>query len=265
MLALAAALHLVVGMALFTALEVRFAAHAARWWRRRFLADALLWLVHPFCYAVGVAGAAALVGALGRLPFAEWVSALPGWSQIPLAVVMADAVGYGLHRAYHRFSPLWAFHVMHHTSTELDWLSSSRLHPVSQAINSAVVAAPLLACGLPMSSVVVANAVIGLWAVVAHANVRLPLGPLGVLLVSPSFHRHHHGRSVGPKNLGGLLAIWDRIFGTWAEPAPIECGAVEAMGTGWVGLLLYPFTRQAWPRGQRRGLPANGPRLKGVL
>jgi sterol desaturase/sphingolipid hydroxylase (fatty acid hydroxylase superfamily) len=252
----AAALHLVFGMALFSALEARFAAHAARrWWRRRFVADALLWLVHPLTYAAGVALAALLVGALPHSWLASRVAALPAWTQVALAVVAADAVGYALHRAYHRVPLLWSFHVVHHTSEQLDWLSSSRLHPVSQAINAAVVAAPLLACGLPMSAVVVANAIIGLWAVIAHANLRLPLGRLGVVLVSPAFHRHHHGRGVGAHNLGGMFAVWDHLFGTWQEPAvesgasSVPCGAVEAADGGLLGLLAHPFRGRRPSRG----------------
>jgi sterol desaturase/sphingolipid hydroxylase (fatty acid hydroxylase superfamily) len=94
--------------------------------------------------------------------------------------------------------------------------------------------------------VVVANATIGLWAVIAHANLRLPLGRLGVLLVSPAFHRHHHGRGVGAYNLGGMFAAWDHLFGTWQEPAvesSVPCGALEAEDDGLLGLLAHPFRR----------------------
>jgi sterol desaturase/sphingolipid hydroxylase (fatty acid hydroxylase superfamily) len=52
---------------------------------------------------------------------------------------------------------LWAFHIVHHTGEELDWLSTLRLHPVSQAVNTAVVGAALLLVGLPITAVVAAN------------------------------------------------------------------------------------------------------------
>jgi sterol desaturase/sphingolipid hydroxylase (fatty acid hydroxylase superfamily) len=241
----AATLHLVLAMALFSVLEERFAAHPSqRWWRRRFGADAALWLVHPVAAACGIAMASALIRAVPRPGFAPMVTALPLALQTPIAFVLADLGAYALHRAYHRVPLLWAFHAVHHTSKELDWLSTSRLHPVSQAVNAAVAAAPLLACGLSTRAVVVANAVIGLWAVIVHANVRLTLGTLAAVVVSPAFHRHHHAS--GDANLGAVLGVWDRLFRTWEDPRdpPLPAGrhrAPQLPPDDLVSLLLLPF------------------------
>jgi sterol desaturase/sphingolipid hydroxylase (fatty acid hydroxylase superfamily) len=72
----------------------------------------------------------------------------------------------------------------------------------------------------------------------------MPLGRLGLVLVSPAFHRHHHGRGVGAKNLGGMLSAWDRLFGTAEEPAVIPCGVERDVDEGVVGLLVEPFVRR---------------------
>ncbi len=238
------AVLLLLGMVIFSALESRFPIDPARrWWRRRFLADVMLWLVHPVSSACGMAIAAAVTRALPQPAFASSVALLPHWLQLVVAFVAADLAAYALHRAYHRVPVLWAFHVVHHTSKELDWLSTSRLHPLSQAINAALVAAPLFVYGLPVGAVVFANALIGLWAIFVHANVRFNLGKLGAVVVSPTFHRHHHGRGVGAKNLGAVLTLWDRLFGSWEKPSHVPIGAEEVVNDDALGLLLHPFTR----------------------
>jgi lathosterol oxidase len=246
MIALAAALHLALGMGIFSLLEAVAAVDPSRrWWRRAFVADALLWLTHPLSSALGMAAAAVVAGLLPRTELASRVATLPGWAHALLALVAVDFGAYALHYAYHRVPFLWAFHAVHHTSREIDWLSTSRLHPVSQAANAAIVAAPLLVCGLPTASVVAANALVGLWAVLVHANVRLDLGRLGAFVVSPAFHRHHHGRSVGAKNLGAILSVYDRLFGTWAEPLEVAPGTADDAGEHLLGLLVSPFARRS--------------------
>ncbi len=259
----AATVHLLLAMVFFSALEERFAAHPTqRWWRRRFGADAALWLVHPVATACGIAMASASIRAVPRPGFAPTVAALPMALQIPIAFVLADLGAYTLHRAYHRVPLLWAFHAVHHTSKELDWLSTSRLHPVSQAVNAAVAAAPLLACGLSIRSVLAANAAIGLWAVIVHANVRLGLGKLAAVVVSPAFHRHHHAS--GDANLGAVLGVWDRLFRTWEDPPdpPQRAGRARAPDLApddLVSLLLLPLrtrNRRTPGPGGRTGPPS---------
>jgi lathosterol oxidase len=238
-----AAFHLVAAIIFFTPLERLFAMQPGRgWWQRRFLGDLLLWFSHPLSYACGVTVASGLTRMLPRSAMASRVAAMPAWMQILVAIFAADLAGYLLHRAYHRVPWLWAFHAVHHSSREVDWLAAARLHPVSQTVNAALVAAPLLACGLPLHAVVVANAVIGLWAVSAHANVRLGFGPLGPLLVSPAFHRSHHASAVD-KNFGGMFALYDRVFGTWEKPSGSPCRAAEPVDEDVASLLAYPFAR----------------------
>ncbi len=212
MILCAAAFQLVLGMLVFSALEAWFALDPSRrWWRRRFWTDAALWLVHPVAYACGMAFAVALVGEHDR-------SSLPSWAQLVIAFVAIDFGSYVLHRLYHRVPILWRLHVVHHTSKQVDWLSTSRLHPLSQTMNAAVLSAPLLYCGLSTRSLITANAIIGFWAVIVHANVRIDLGRLGTLVVSPAFHRRHHDSAGHEQNLGAVLAIWDRLFGTSDGP-----------------------------------------------
>ena len=63
-------------------------------------------------------------GAIGRQPF---------WLQAIEAFVIADFVFYWTHRWFHT-TRLWPFHAVHHSSLELDWLSSMRFRPVNDAL-----------------------------------------------------------------------------------------------------------------------------------
>ena len=58
--------------------------------------------------------------------------------------------------------------------------------------------------------------VVNLW---VHTNLNVSLGPLDALIITPAFHRLHHGRDYGQMtNFGFLLTVWDRMFGTYVDP-----------------------------------------------
>jgi sterol desaturase/sphingolipid hydroxylase (fatty acid hydroxylase superfamily) len=259
---IAAAAQLVVLMVVFTILESRWpSARGHKWWRRSLLVDICGWMIHPLSLSAGITLAAAFTnGALAHFPgMGTWlrflemrgsVAALPAAVQIAMAVILADFLAYWIHRAYHRFPLLWAFHVVHHSSEELDWLSTSRLHPASQVLNTAVVAVVLLAMGIPVAAVVVANVVIGAAALLVHANVDWAFGSFRRLLVSPVFHHWHHARqddgdadsAVG--NFGAIFSLWDWLFGTWSLPVgrrPARFGVGDNVPLTPVGLLFHPL------------------------
>lgn len=256
-----AAIQLIVLMVVFSIIEGRWPSSPRhKWWRRPLLVDLCSWMIHPISVGAGVAVAIVSTDAvLANLP-AEglWltlsllrarVAGFFPWAQMAIAVVIADFLSYWIHRAYHRFSVLWAFHVVHHTSEELDWLSTSRLHPISQALNTAVVTAALLVAGLPVTTVIASNVFIGAAALLAHANVRWTFGPLQHVLVSPLFHQWHHsrvetGHAHGACNFGAVFSFWDRLFGTWSLPAPnrpARFGVHRAPAPTLRGLFLHPL------------------------
>jgi sterol desaturase/sphingolipid hydroxylase (fatty acid hydroxylase superfamily) len=258
----AAAFELLLLMAVFTFLEDRWpSSRAHRWWRRPLLVDLLSWTVHPLSISAGLALAVAITRVLpGELfPDHDWatfssmrahVAALPFLAQTAIAIVIADLLDYWIHRAYHRFPLLWGFHIVHHTSEELDWLSTSRLHPASQTLNTAVVGVTLLSMGLPLPVVVMANVFTGAAALLSHANVNWTFGPLQHLFVSPLFHQWHHARidgnvdGHGVGNYGAIFSIWDRMFGTWSVPKvsrPRCFGVEEAPAPTVIGLVMHPL------------------------
>lgn len=255
------AIQFITLMAVFSFIEGLWpSSRTHKWWRRPLLVDLCAWLIHPLTLGAGIVLAAAAANTLtATLPPREpWiiltalrenVSGWPPSAQIAVAFLLADFLSYWIHRAYHCFPALWAFHVVHHTSEELDWLSTSRLHPVSQIMDTAVVAVMLLLLGIPVAAVVAANIIIGASALLVHANVRWNFGFLQNLLVSPLFHQWHHA-CVGDKsrdhtgNYGAVLSIWDRMFGTWSLPAlkrPARFGVEDGPSATLLNLAVHPL------------------------
>jgi sterol desaturase/sphingolipid hydroxylase (fatty acid hydroxylase superfamily) len=179
------------------------------------------------------------------------ISRQPFFLQFVAFLFLADFLAYWNHRAFHTFGRLWRMHAVHHSSTELDWLSSVRVHPLNDAIGSAVVAAPLLLLGFAPAALAAYLPFLTLYAIMLHANVDWSFGPLRKLVASPAYHRWHHAaeEEALDKNFAGLFPFYDRLFGTFYMPPqrkPQRFGVLgDAPPRGFVGQLLYPFRAPA--------------------
>jgi len=180
------------------------------------------------------------------------MSRLPVWLQAVMVYVIADFSGYWTHRLFHR-GKWWPFHAVHHSSEDLDWLGSLRVHPVNDLVNKLAQAAPLLLLGFNPLVTLSTAPVLTFYAIFIHANVNWDFGPLRYVIATPVFHRWHHSREreAWDKNFAGLLPIWDILFGTFFMPKgryPENFGICEPMPSSWPAQLWEPF---AWIR--RRG------------
>lgn len=181
----------------------------------------------------------------------------PVWLQLVEFLLLADLLGYWQHRAFHGIGRLWRIHAVHHSSTEVDWLSSVRVHPLNDAIASTVVAAPLLLLGFSQLTVAAYLPFITLYAIAIHANLSWDLGPLRYVITTPAFHRWHHSAEAEAlnKNFAGLLPVFDMVFGTYYFPKEKRAtlfGVVgEAVPAGFVGQLLHPFRSPERVRAER--------------
>lgn len=170
---------------------------------------------------------------------------LPLWSQALIAVVLGDLLMYWGHRLQHRVGWLWRFHAVHHTTRHLDCIAAYREHPLDGLYTQTWMNLPAIALGLRFDAVLGLVAFRSLWAVLIHSNVRVPLGPLGMLLGSPDLHHWHHARDRHAGNYGNLAPYLDWLFGTLHRPAhePAELGIEEPHPEGYFALLLWPFRR----------------------
>lgn len=144
----------------------------------------------------------------------------------PLAAFLAYAIvidffEYWRHRLQHRLGWWWALHAVHHSQRQLSFWADDRNHVLDGLIEAVWLTALGLAIGIPSGQFV--WVLLGMRFVenLSHANVRLGFGWLGDrLLVSPRFHRTHHGVGVGHEgpaggcNFGVLFPVWDLLFGT---------------------------------------------------
>ena len=182
-----------------------------------------------------------LVGdVVGRTPVLE---SLPLWAQLAAALVLGDFVVYWGHRLQHRVDVLWRFHAVHHTAEKLDFLAAHREHPLDGIYTQTLMNLPAIALGLPLEHALGLVVFRSLWAIFIHANVRVPLGPLRMLLGAPELHHWHHAKDRDAGNYANLAPWLDWLFGTYHRPKaePTDLGIPEPHPRGYFALLLWPF------------------------
>ena len=163
----------------------------------------------------------------------DLVSILPLWGMWVLTFIMIDFVFYIYHRMSHRVRFLWAIHLSHHSSEEMNFAVSFRqawFGPISKIPFFMVL--PLI--GFDPTIIAVAGVMSTLWGIVGHTQIVGKLGFVEWVFNTPSHHRVHHGsnKQYIDKNYGNLLIIWDRIFGTFEpEEEPVRFGLVNNVNT----------------------------------
>jgi sterol desaturase/sphingolipid hydroxylase (fatty acid hydroxylase superfamily) len=188
-------------------------------------------------------------------PLSSWTAAA-AWITVFLVV---DFGQYWLHRASHRVSFLWACHLVHHSSEELNYavaLRNSSFH----GLFLWVFPLPLAIAGVPWQTFAVCYGVNVAYQFWLHTRVIGRLGPLEAVLNTPSHHRVHHGRDPDyvDRNFAGVLIVWDRLFGTFRrETREPEYGISPRMkGCDAVAANLWGFAAIAREVGGRAGLRA---------
>lgn len=157
-----------------------------------------------------------------------------------------DFLRWWLHYVMHKVPELWEFHKVHHSAEVLNFTTSERIHPVEILITSAVIAIgagvvnglyiAFFGDHLTLVTVFGANAFLVAFniagGVLRHSPFWVSFGPaVERWVISPAMHQIHHSDNPAhfDKNMGGSLAIWDRMFGTIHIPSGRE---VERFGIG---------------------------------
>ncbi len=265
--------RIVMLLAVFLALGLIFGLLERRWpsvrgqrvFRRGYKTDVGRWLWTPLVNQT-VAFAAVVIAVVIMARFAgvpidrehlrawasrdTFLSVQPGWLQAIEALLWFDLVGYWSHRAFHEVEALWRYHAVHHSSTEVDWLSSVRVHPVNEIGQRVAQAVPLVLVGYNAGVLAAYIPLMTFYAIMLHANVDWDFGRLRYVFASQIYHRWHHtSEQEGlDRNYAGMFPWLDALFGTMYLPRdrrPMVFGVTgEALPDNLLKQLAYPFRRK---------------------
>ncbi|HTD03215.1 sterol desaturase family protein [Undibacterium sp.] len=165
-----------------------------------------------------------------------WVSGL----------LLYDFMYYWLHRMGHETAVLWAAHVVHHQSEEYN-LSTALRQTSTGSLLGWIFYLPLALLGYPVEVFIVIALIDLLYQFWVHTQQIGKLGWFDHVFVSPSNHRVHHAVNdiYLDKNYGGILILWDRLFGTFIDEMdehPVVYGTrspLRSWNPLWANLEVY--------------------------
>lgn len=203
-------------------------------------------------------------------PVREAVRAQPDWLEFIELLILSDLCFYIAHRLSHAVPVLWRFHAVHHSSEQLDWLATYRVHPIDQTFNSTMIALPALVLGFSPLPLLIYALAYRIHSPLLHSNVRVDLGWLGRLITTPRFHHWHHADQIDAHdhNFGGQLTLFDRLFGTdyaaGRHTLPDRYGIDGAIPQSYASHLLQPFGLAGERQTIAPSLPAHGSTANGA-
>ncbi len=162
---------------------------------------------------IGIYGA--VYSAVALFPDTDFWTQWYGWL---LALVFYDLCYYWLHRLGHESAVLWAAHVVHHQSQDYN-LSTALRQTSSGALLGWIFYLPMALAGVPPLVFGVVALVDLLYQFWVHTEQVGKLGWFDRWFCSPSNHRVHHAVNdeYVDRNYGGVLIVWDRLFGSFQE------------------------------------------------
>ncbi len=158
---------------------------------------------------------------------------LEPWLLCLVALFLIDLMFYIWHRASHRVRFLWAIHLSHHSSQEMNFAVAFR-QPVLAPLFKIPFFCFLPILGLDPTIIVVVGTISTLWGVVGHTQIVPKLGIVEWFLNTPSAHRVHHGinRQYVDRNYANMFIFIDRLLGTYEpEVEPVRYGLITQANT----------------------------------
>ncbi|MDX1677654.1 sterol desaturase family protein [Arsukibacterium sp.] len=206
-------------------LEWRFAVLRRQNWYhwRDTLANATLALLHQ---------GADMLALLLLMPFFYWLHQYRLFTieltavNLLLAFILQDFLYYWFHRGSHHIRWFWASHVAHHSSRLMNFSTAFRQSLTYPISGMWLFWLPMILIGYEPTLVFAVVAVNLAFQFFVHTQAIGRLGWLEYLFNTPSHHRVHHACNdiYLDRNFGGVLIIWDRLFGTFVpEQADEPC------------------------------------------
>lgn len=157
-------------------------------------------------------------------PVTQWAKAhrlstmqLDGWQSALILFIGLEFCYYWFHRASHRIRWFWCNHAVHHSPNDLNLTAALRIGLFGKFIGTFAFFSPLVWLGFEprlVGQVLAINLLYQFW---IHATWIPKLGWLEYVFNTPSSHRVHHASNAQylDANYGGVLIIFDRLFGTY--------------------------------------------------
>lgn len=165
-----------------------------------FFMKALALIVYTLVYSIGI------------------IKPAPGFLLWIAAFLLCDFVLYVYHLLGHKTRILWAAHVAHHSSLHYNLSVGFRLNFI-HLFYRFLFWAPLCLIGITPQMILLLESLTAIWNFLIHTEKIKKLGFLYLIFNTPSNHRVHHASNPEyiDKNLGGILIIYDRLFGTYVK------------------------------------------------
>ena len=150
--------------------------------------------------------------------YAVWAFDMTSYAHWLVGLLFYDFLYYWFHRISHERQFFWGSHVVHHQSEDYN-LSTALRQTSTSFLTTWVFFIPCFFLGMPIYmyvSIATAQLIYQFW---VHTQHIPKLGFIEWFMVTPSNHRVHHAQNKDyiDKNYGGLLIVWDRLFGTFKE------------------------------------------------
>lgn len=169
------------------------------------------------------------------------IAELPLIPRVVLAVVAFDLLGYAHHRLMHESSLLWPVHRVHHAIEQVDVMVKARRHPLDDVLLIVFFGAAGFLLGVDTTSLWAVGAIATMHGMVVHSDIIVRRTPFDRVFITPWIHHRHHGVDGQRGDYGGLLSVWDMLFGTSGAGAPSPAGAGDDELIGdWVDQMLHP-------------------------
>ena len=183
-------------------------------------------------------------------PFIYWL----------LLFVLEDLAFYFEHRVDHFCRIFWAVHVTHHSSEEFNLTTGFR-SSVLQPLYRFIYFIPLVFLGFKPFDIVFMYSLTQIYGILVHTqSIKKMPAWFEAVFVSPAHHRVHHASNIRylDKNLGMVLIIWDKIFGTFQEEIeedPVKYGLTKPLSQPYhlANIVLHEW-KDIW-RDMRKKIP----------
>lgn len=167
-----------------------------------------------------------------RQNFLGYASFGYAWYIWLLCMLADDFSYYWFHRANHEVRLFWAAHIVHHSSTHFN-LGTAIRNGWFTILYKPLFYIWMAAIGFPPEMMLVCLGIESLWQFQLHSLYVPKLGFLDKILNTHTMHQVHHAKNLEylDKNHGGILNLFDRMFGTWKaldDKVPIKFGVTHA-------------------------------------